>query len=61
MADIVNLRTERKRAKRRDHDAYAEANRLKHGQPKAARDLAEARREKTRRDLEGHRLQGDGE
>ncbi len=62
MSDVVNLRAARKRAKRRQEDARADANRIVHGQPKRSRKLEVARREKAVRDLDRHRLgTGDGQ
>ena len=55
MSEIVNLRTARKRAQRRKDEDLATAKRVAHGMPKALRQEAEARRDKTKRDLEGHR------
>ena len=61
MAEVVNLRTARKQAKRKRDEACAATNRLAYGQPKAARKLAAAQEDKTRRDLDGHRIEkGDG-
>ena len=61
MADLVNLRLARKRAKQRQDGQRAEANRLAHGQPKAVRKLEAARRAKAVRDLEQHRIEeGNG-
>jgi hypothetical protein len=61
MADVVNLRTARKRAKRSKDDQLARANRLVHGRPKGAQDLETARQEKAADDLERHRIErGDG-
>lgn len=61
MAELVNLRTVRKQAQRKRDEARANANRLAHGQPKAARELAAAQKAKTSRDLDGHRIdKGDG-
>ena len=48
MAGVVNLRTERKRAKRRQAEQEAAANRLAHGRPKAARNLNRAQSDKYR-------------
>lgn len=56
MAELVNLRTVRKRAKRRQDEERASANRLIHGQPKHIRALEEAREAKAARDLEQHRI-----
>jgi F0F1-type ATP synthase membrane subunit b/b' len=61
MAELINLRNARKRAKRRADEARADANRCLHGQSKHARNLADAERAKADRDLEGHRIEpGDG-
>ena len=61
MAEIVNLRTARKRAQRRQDDRQARTNRLAHGQPKTMRDLDDARRTKASRDLDRHKIEpGDG-
>ena len=56
MAEIVNLRRERKRAKRRDAEQDAEARRLAHGRPQHVRELDTARREQEIRSLDGHKL-----
>jgi hypothetical protein len=61
MAELVNLRTARKQAKRRQDDERANAQRLAHGRPKKMRKLEIAQREKANRDLDGHRIEpGDG-
>jgi Domain of unknown function (DUF4169) len=61
MADLVNLRIARKRAKKRQNDLQADANRLAHGQPKHRRKLATARQVKADRDLDQHQIEkGDG-
>ncbi len=61
MAELVNLRTVRKRAKRKQDEALATTNRLALGQPKAARKLAVAQEAKASRDLDNHRIdKGDG-
>ena len=57
MGDLVNLRRVRKAAKRREDDARAAENRLAHGRSKAERALEEARTKKSRRELDGHRLE----
>ena len=59
MAEIVNLRRARKAKGRAGKEREAEANRAKHGTPKAARDLAEARAQKAARDLDARRLDRD--
>jgi hypothetical protein len=61
MAELVNLRTARKRAKRQEDDQRASANRLAHGQPKHVRKLEAEKQTKANRDLEAHRIDiGDG-
>ncbi|HEX4408179.1 MAG TPA: DUF4169 family protein [Xanthobacteraceae bacterium] len=61
MANIVNLRGERKRAKRLQADEKAAANRVLHGLPKAARTLAKSQRDQGARLLEGHRIGKTGD
>ncbi|HUI13034.1 MAG TPA: DUF4169 family protein [Xanthobacteraceae bacterium] len=62
MGDMVNLRIERKRAKRRQAETEAAANRLAHGRPKAGQNLERARRDKERSDLDQRRIEtGDGQ
>jgi hypothetical protein len=61
MGEIVNLRNARKRAKKRDAVARADANRIAYGRPKSEANLATARRDKAKRDLDAHRVGGDGE
>jgi hypothetical protein len=62
MAELVNLRTVRKRVKRREDAARADVNRLFYGQPRHTSDLATAQRSKADRDLDGRRLErGDGD
>ncbi|MGH9809373.1 MAG: DUF4169 family protein [Terriglobia bacterium] len=60
MAELVNLRTARKRAKRQDADQHAKANRIAHGQPKHRRKLAAAQQTKASRDLDRHRIDKGG-
>ena len=61
MAELVNLRTVRKRAKRRADDQRADANRLAHGRPNHQRKLDDAQQRKAARDLDRHRIDiGDG-
>lgn len=55
-ADIINLRLRRKRAARADERAQSAANAALHGTPPAVRDLAEARADKARRDLDAHKI-----
>ena len=55
MSEIVNLRRVRK-AKTRDEKAKtADANRILHGTPTPARELAKARSDKASRDLDAHK------
>ena len=60
MADLINLRLARKRAKQRQEDERASANRLTHGQPKQRRKLEAARQAKAGRDLDLHRIDNGG-
>lgn len=61
MAELVNLRTARKQAKRRQDDQRAQARRIAHGQPKHLRNLAAKQHDKAVRDLNQHRIEtGDG-
>jgi len=61
MAELVNLRAARKRAKRKHDDQHAHANRLAHSQPKHVRALEGAQQVKAGRDLDQHRIEkGDG-
>jgi hypothetical protein len=57
MADVVNLRTARKQAKRQDGEQRAQVNRLAHGQPKHVRKLDDAQQNKATRDLDSHRIE----
>jgi Domain of unknown function (DUF4169) len=57
MVELTNLRIARKRAKRRQEETRADANRLAHAQPKLMRKLAVARQEKAKRDLDRHRIE----
>ncbi|MCK9919662.1 DUF4169 family protein [Microbacteriaceae bacterium K1510] len=56
MAELVNLRTVRKRAKRQQDERHAAANRLTHGQPKHVRSLDQAREAKATHNLDQHRI-----
>jgi Domain of unknown function (DUF4169) len=61
MAELINLRIARKRAKRVRADSRAEASRLAHAQPKRLRKLNAARAAKAERALDQHRIEtGDG-
>ncbi|HMG80190.1 MAG TPA: DUF4169 family protein [Xanthobacteraceae bacterium] len=62
MGDVVNLRTARKRAKRREAEQTAAANRLVHGQTKADRTTTRSRNDKAQRSLDLHRVEtGEGQ
>ncbi len=61
MAEIINLKRARKAKARAEKDKAAEANRVAHGAPKAAKDLAKARTEQAEQRLSGHRLEKDGD
>jgi hypothetical protein len=61
MAELVNLRSVRKRAKRRADDQRAASSRLTHGQPKSQRKLQAAQRQKAKQNLDRHLIdKGDG-
>lgn len=60
MTDLVNLRTARKRAKRRQQDVAAHANRLAHGRPTAERKGDAANRDRASRILDQHRIETGG-
>ena len=57
MGKVVNLRTMRKRAAREKTGRDAELNRVLYGTSKSERLLAQARKAKTDRDLERHRIE----
>jgi len=57
MGDIVNLRTARKRAKRREAEQKAATNRLAHGRTKADRTETQSRNDKAQRSLDLHRVE----
>jgi hypothetical protein len=59
VAEIVNLRRARKEKARKEKGAEAEKNRLKHGTPKALRDVTKARSKKAGAELDAHRLDSD--
>ena len=61
MGDLVNLRTARKRAKRRQAERTAASNRLAHGRSKAERAIEQSQNDKARKGLDQHRIEtGDG-
>jgi hypothetical protein len=55
MADIVNLRTVRKRKAREDKAETAAQNRITFGRTKAEKDLTKAREEQAAKLLDGHK------
>ena len=57
MAEIVNLRTARKRANRRRDDKRAAVARVSRGMSKADRALAKSNNAKFRRELDEHRIE----
>jgi hypothetical protein len=62
MGDVVNLRTIRKRAGRRQAAERAAENRVLYGTPKSERTLLEAKKNKADRELEQHRIDtGEGQ
>ncbi len=62
MADIINLRSVRKVHRRELAEREAAEQRERHGMPKAARDLHDAREAQQRRQLDACRLErGDEE
>jgi len=61
MSEIVNLRRARKAKTRRAKEVVAEASRAEHGVSKSAHKLAKARIEKSKRDVDAHRLENGEE
>jgi Domain of unknown function (DUF4169) len=62
MGDLVNLRTARKQAKRRQAAQKAASNRLLHGRSKAEHALTQSRNDKAQQNLDRHRIEkGDGQ
>jgi hypothetical protein len=57
MGDLVNLRTARKHAKRRQAEQHAASNRLAHGRSKAERAVEQTRTDKARKGLDQHRIE----
>ncbi len=57
MAEVINLRTVRKQAKRQKLDQAAQSNRLAFGQPKHLRELQAAQQAKASRDLDRRRIE----
>jgi hypothetical protein len=59
MGETVNFRAVRKRARRRQDENRAAAQRSAHGTPKTLRQELKARRDKLTRDLDAHRIDKD--
>jgi hypothetical protein len=57
MAEVINLRTARKQAKRGAAGRRAEENRARFGRTKSEKDLERAHAEKMRRDVDAHRIE----
>lgn len=57
MGELVNLRTARKQAKRRQAEADAAVERLAHGRSKSERALERARSEKASKELDLQRIE----
>jgi Domain of unknown function (DUF4169) len=58
VAELINLRTARKRHRRQQDERHAAVNRLAHGQTKHDREREAAERSKSARDHDGHRIDG---
>ena len=59
MGEIVNLRRAKKTKARSEKEKIAAENRTKFGTPKSLRDLAKARSEKEKRDVDAHKRDRD--
>jgi hypothetical protein len=57
MNQVINLRTARKQAKRRQAEQEAAQNRLAHGRSQAERQLDRSQNEQARRKLDQHRIE----
>ncbi|WGW02733.1 DUF4169 family protein [Tropicibacter oceani] len=57
MSKVVNLNKVRKSRARDEKRREGDANAARHGLSKAQKDLAKARAEKARRDLDGHEVE----
>jgi hypothetical protein len=57
MSHVVNLRTARKRAKRRQAEQTAATNRLAHGRSKSERTQTRTSSDKAQRSLDQHRIE----
>ncbi len=61
MGEIVNLRRARKTQERRRDEDLAQENRLRHGLSKAERKLVEKTKAQAEKNLDGHKLDGEGQ
>lgn len=61
MGDVINLRAVRKRVKRKQNDARADARRAAFGVPKAERQLRKTETERADHTLDQHRLSAEDE
>ena len=59
MANILNLRREKKRRARDRARETADANAARHGRTGHEKRVTETERERARREIEGHRLDDD--
>jgi hypothetical protein len=59
MAEIVNLRRARKDKARRERESEADANRRRFGRTKAAKAADKDVRERSRRDIDGKKIDRD--
>ncbi len=55
MGEVVNLRMARKRKARAEREQAAQRNRETHGLSRAERTIAEALKQRSARELDGHR------
>lgn len=60
-AEIVNLNRARKAKAKAEKAERADQNRILHGTPKRQRDLAKAKAEKARHELDAHKKDSPGE
>jgi len=61
MGEVVNFRRAKKAKARAVKTAEADANRVKHGVPKAERSLAQARADRDKKTADAHKLSKDDE
>ncbi len=56
MAEIISLSKARKKKKREETNKKANENRVKFGRSKADKKLEDARKERRKKDLDGHKI-----